>query len=63
MTLQHSEPDFMLQRKEGSLVTESKTKQKTKMKWDVSQAGAVTLLGTMKAVRELGAACVVGGQA
>lgn len=53
----------MLQRKEGSLVTENKTKQKNKMKWDVSQAGAVTLLGTMKAVRELGEACVIGGQA
>lgn len=48
MTLQPSEPDFMLERNEGSVVIEKpykKEKESKKKKRDVSQAGAVTRWG------------------
>lgn len=64
MTLQPSEPDFMLERKEGSVVIEKpyKKEKKRKKKGTFHRQG-LSPAGVHRGSRELGAARVIAGHA
>lgn len=62
MTLQPSEPDFMLERKEGSVVIEKPYKKEKGKKGTFHRQG-LSPAGVHRGSRELGAACVIAGQA